>query len=932
MSIETSYGFIANSVELQIDNKILVAGYSLNLNSDFALARLNADGSLDTSFGLGGKVFTSIGSGSDIGSSVTLQADGKILVAGYSDLGRNNSDFDFAVIRYNINGTLDTSFGVGGKVTTPIGNPAWGGDFAYKVGVQDDGKIVVSGSNSTLTGSLYKSRDFAVVRYNSDGSLDNSYGSGGVVTTSVGDNDDQGVVQYIQSDGKVLVGGWSETSANSVTDFSLVRYNSDGSLDSSFGSGGKLITPVGSSWDHAKGLAVQSDGKIIQAGSVADYQTINGMLEASPGYAIVRYNSDGSRDNLFGNNGVASIKIGVTNNLESIILQPDGKILLGGWSSTISGPSPAWDFSIARFNSDGTLDTTFNNTGFLLLDFNGGGDYLFDMKLRSDGVIVAVGFTESNARDDLAVALIGTNGEDDLDGTIRVDKFYGFGGDDSFQGGVGADYIDGGDGLDTADYSDQTLSVIVALDGSNFSVVTVNGKIDDTILNIENLVGGGGADTLTGDGANNYLIGGLGGDLLSGGDGDDTLYAGTGNDAVSGGGGSDLIIGGDGAGNDTYDGGDGVDTVKYTSAKAAITVNLINSKATSTDGADIAGIGTDILTNIENIIAGNFNDMLTGNFANNQLLGGLGNDTLDGGSGTDSLIGGLGNDTYVINDDLDTIVELMGEGTDLVKSSVSFSLETLQYVENITFFTDSGNVNGTGNLLANIITGSSGNNTLDGGLGVDTLIGGMGNDLYIVDDLEDLIVENAGSGIDLVSSNVSYELTVNVEKLSLAGNQSINGLGNFLNNEINGNSADNYLNGGYGKDTLIGGNGNDFIDGGFGKDILTGGPGNDVFNFSTHLSQTFNIDTIADFTAGDDVIQLDRSIFTEIRIDGVLSESLFCRGSAATQADDRIIYDQTTGALYYDADGAGINAAVQIALIGNSTHPNVLSTDFLIIV
>jgi len=127
---------------------------------------------------------------------------------------------------------------------------------------------------------------------------------------------------------------------------------------------------------------------------------------------------------------------------------------------------------------------------------------------------------------------------------------------------------------------------------------------------------------------------------------------------------------------------------------------------------------------------------------------------------------------------------------------------------------------------------------------------------------------------------------------------------------------------------LIGGDGNDFIDGGFGKDLLTGGTGNDVFSFSTHLNQTFNMDTITDFTAGEDVIQLDRSIFTGIGIDGVLSESLFCIGIAATQADDRIVYDQTIGALYYDADGSGVGAQIQLATL--NSLPSITNVDFMV--
>lgn len=154
MPTNTSYGLSAYSVALAPNGKILVAGYTFSTTTpDFALALLNADGTLDPTFGVGGKVTTSFGQGQVVARSVVIQPEGKIVVAGYSDLGKNNGDTDFAIARYNVNGTLDTSFGQGGKVTTAIGNPLWGGDYAYKVGLQADGSIVVSGSYATLTGS-----------------------------------------------------------------------------------------------------------------------------------------------------------------------------------------------------------------------------------------------------------------------------------------------------------------------------------------------------------------------------------------------------------------------------------------------------------------------------------------------------------------------------------------------------------------------------------------------------------------------------------------------------------------------------------------------------------------------------------------------------------------------------------------------------------
>ena len=223
------------SVTVQADGKVLVAGYSHNgTDFDFALTRYNADGSLDTSFGSGGMVTTAIGAGLDAAYSVTVQTDGKILVAGES---HNGTDKDFALVRYNTAGTLDASFGTGGVVTTAIGA---GDDSAQSVTVQTDGKVVVAGNSHN--GSDF---DFALARYNSDGSLDTSFGTGGKVTTDIGSTLESGQSVTVQPDGKVVVGGYHHNGAN--LDFALMRYNTDGSLDTGFGTGGTVLTDFGTS-------------------------------------------------------------------------------------------------------------------------------------------------------------------------------------------------------------------------------------------------------------------------------------------------------------------------------------------------------------------------------------------------------------------------------------------------------------------------------------------------------------------------------------------------------------------------------------------------------------------------------------------------------------------------------------------------------------
>jgi Ca2+-binding RTX toxin-like protein len=278
---------------------------------------------------------------------------------------------------------------------------------------------------------------------------------------------------------------------------------------------------------------------------------------------------------------------------------------------------------------------------------------------------------------------------------------------------------------------------------------------------------------------------------------------------------------------------------------------------------------------------------------------------------------------------------------DLVLASATYTLP--DNVEKLTL-TGTDAINGTGNTLANTITGNSaanklygqtgndtligngGNDTLNGGGGTDTMKGGAGNDIYVVDNTGDIVTELATQGSDTVQSSVSFTLSANVEKLTLTGTTAINGIGNGLANVLTGNSAANKLNGVTGNDTLIGNGGNDTLTGGAGKDTLTGGTGSDFFVFNAALNASTNIDIIKDYTASADTILLENSIFTKLTTTGALSTANFKLGTAATDANDFIVYNNSTGALYYDADGSGAGAAIQFATVYSSgTTPATLS-------
>jgi uncharacterized delta-60 repeat protein len=369
----------ANALATQSDGKILVAGGSNagGPSYNFTVVRYNIDSTLDTSFGTGGKVTTDIGTNStDFAFTIVLQSDGKILLAGWSSSGGPKN---IAVVRYNSDGTLDASFGTGGKVTTDIGTNS--DDWTTAMAVQSDGKILVAGK-SDAGGSW----DFSVVRYNSDGTLDASFGTGGKVTTDIGTNsNDPANAMAVQSDGKILVAGYSD--ASGAGDFVVVRYSSNGTLDASFGTGGKVITDIGTnSGDQATAMAVQSDGKIL----------VSGASSAGIGsdFAVLRYNSDGTLDASFGTGGkvTTNIDTGSTDWPYAMSLKSDGKIVLAGTFVTTG----SWDFSVIRYNSNGTLDTSFGTGGTLTTDIGTGtDDAAYGVLFESDGKILVTGYSDA---------------------------------------------------------------------------------------------------------------------------------------------------------------------------------------------------------------------------------------------------------------------------------------------------------------------------------------------------------------------------------------------------------------------------------------------------------------------------------------------------------------------------------------------------------
>jgi uncharacterized delta-60 repeat protein len=382
---------VATAVALQSDGKIVIAGYSAPLTgpasrSDFALARYNPDGTLDSTFGNGGKVVTDFdATHQDQAKALVIQSDGKIIAAGFTSFtgSDDNTDYAFALARYHSDGTLDSSFGSQGKVVTNNANPT-GFNIYYResinaIAIQNDGKIVATG---TAFFNPAQSMDFATVRYNRDGSLDQSFGASGKVFTNFSNtspaepNDSAGEV-FIQSNGKIIIAGRVHHLA---FEYGIARYNSDGSLDASFGQGGLLTTsyPRQASGNASKetAMAVQSDGKIIIGGFTQN----NGSTHC----ALSRFDAFGNPDSTFGTSGQITTRL--QGAIRSVKIQSNGKIIAAGEAGDTSG-----DFAIMRYTTSGSVDESFGNGGVVTTDFSGNADQLFATCLQGDGKIVAVG-------------------------------------------------------------------------------------------------------------------------------------------------------------------------------------------------------------------------------------------------------------------------------------------------------------------------------------------------------------------------------------------------------------------------------------------------------------------------------------------------------------------------------------------------------------
>jgi serralysin len=498
-------------------------------------------------------------------------------------------------------------------------------------------------------------------------------------------------------------------------------------------------------------------------------------------------------------------------------------------------------------------------------------------------------------------------------------------------GGEGADSMNGGGGNDTY-YVDNVGELITDSSGTDTVIASISYSLSTALENLT--LSGNAAINGYGNALANILMGNSGANILDGGDGNDTLDGATGNDTLIGGKGADVYV---------IDSAN--DIIQETLSGAAGGSDLVKVAIASAGGSYTLGSNLENAT-LTNTVAFN----LVGNELANVLTGNTLDNTLDGADGVDALIGALGNDTYLI--DLtssnllqDTITEAASAGTDSIvlrggntTLSAAVTITLAANFENLNAAaTSSARLNLAGNAADNILVGNDADNTLDGGagndsldggagndilnggIGADTLSGGSGDDIYLADHVNDVITEATSAGTDTVkvaiaSAGGSYTLGSNLENATLTNTVAFNLTGNELDNILTGNDGANTLDGANGNDTLI------------------GGKGADTFRFDSLLNATTNVDTITDFMHGTDKIALDDAIFTALTSITAANLITGAGTTAASTTDQHLIYDSTTGDLYYDADGSSSSSdAVLFALLGTSIHPTLTASDFSIV-
>ena len=360
----------ADAMAIQADGKILVSGGTgIASNIQIGVSRFNTDGSLDTTFGNDGVTIISSGWVKSFVYDMEVQPDGKIVLAGYR---WNNTTGDFLMVRLNEDGSMDDSFGTNGIAIIDDGET----EVAESFTILPDGKFIISG---------YVHDDFTMVRINHDGSVDTTFGNNGWVRTEFDEGSSFSFETTVNADGRIVLGGMA-LGYDNVYKYAAAAYHADGTLDTSFGTNGKVVFNVGDSNDFGISLIQLEDGKILFGGhSYYGYSPLRYEL------AVVKLNADGSFDTSYGNNGV--FKARLVENGESyfadMVLQPDGKLVITGTANE----SGVYSYGITRVTADGQLDTTFGENGKVVSYIDINDSESFNIALQTDGKILVSGDT-----------------------------------------------------------------------------------------------------------------------------------------------------------------------------------------------------------------------------------------------------------------------------------------------------------------------------------------------------------------------------------------------------------------------------------------------------------------------------------------------------------------------------------------------------------
>jgi trimeric autotransporter adhesin len=866
--VDTVQSSIDYTLTANVENLTLLGGADLIATGNAADNVITGNSGNNTVYAAGGNDTVDAGAGDD----VVYGGDGNDMLGG--DAGADQLFGDAG------NDTLDGGLGAD-RMEAGIGDDTYVVDDAGDRVIEAAGAgtdLVQSSITYTLTDNVENLTLTGTADINGTGNeLDNVInGNGGanVLDGRAGNDTING-----NAGNDTLIGGDGDDALNGgagddklIGDAGNDTLNGGSGVDGMWGGTGDDTYVV----DTAGDLVVENAGEGNDTVQASVTYTLTDNVENLTLTGSGTINGTGNAlDNVITGNGGSNVLSG---------LEGNDTLIGAAGNDTLDGGTGADNMQGGTGNDTYVVD----NTGDLVIEALGAGtdtvqssiDYTLTANVENLTLLGAANLVGTgNALANVITGNSGSNvesggdGNDTLYGNGGNDVLYGDAGNDLLDGGTGADRMEGGIGNDTyvvddngdlvveaaAAGTDQVQSSITYTLTANVENLALTGTADinGTGNGLDNIIdgntganvlnGGAGNDTISADAGNDIVFGGDGDDTLNGEAGDDQLNGDAGNDVLNGGVGVDVMRGG--VGDDTYivdnaldavieNAGEGVDTVQ---ASIAYTLAANVENLTLTGTANINGAGNAL----DNVITGNGgNNILSGLDGNDTLVGNAGNDTLDGGTGADNMQGGAGNDTYVVDNAGDVVTEASGAGTDTVQASVDYTLGA--NLENLTLL-GAADLNGTGNAAANTLIGNSGNNVLAGGAGNDTLAGGAGNDqldggtgadsmqggtgddTYIVDNTLDVVLENAGEGVDSVQSSISYKLTANVENLSLAGSANIDGTGNALANVITGGSGNNVLDGQDGNDTLVGGAGNDTLIGGTGADSLQGGLGDDTY-------------------------------------------------------------------------------------------------------